>query len=71
MHTTTVEELFRQAQQLPPDERRRLAHLLLAPPDARPLGEQLRTARARIVASGVPLLDEPGVAAEVAERRGD
>lgn len=73
--TVTVEELYQQAQQLSAEERRRLALLLIEPPasgSSEPtLGERLRTIRARIVASGAPLLDEAGLAAEVAERRGE
>jgi hypothetical protein len=73
--TVTVEELYQQAQQLSAEERRRLALLLVEPPasaSSEPtLGERLRTIRARIVASGAPLFDEAGLAAEVAERRGE
>jgi hypothetical protein len=36
-----------------------------------PLGRRLRSIRAEIVASGAPLLDRTGLAAEVAERRGE
>jgi hydroxyacyl-ACP dehydratase HTD2-like protein with hotdog domain len=73
--TVTVEELYQQAQQLSAEERRRLALLLVKmsqPAISQPsLGEQLREIRARIVASGEPLLDEERLSAEVAERRGE
>lgn len=73
--TVTVEELYQQAQQLSAEERRRLALLLVEVPQtaiAQPsLGEQLRAIRARIIASGEPLLDEEALSAEVAERRGE
>jgi hypothetical protein len=73
--TVTVEELYQQAQQLSTNERRRLALLLVELPapasSESSLGEQLRAIRARIVASGEPLLDEEALAVEVAERRGE
>jgi hypothetical protein len=72
--TVTVEELYQQAQQLSAEERRCLALLLVElPASVSPeptLGERLRTIRARIVASGAPLLNEAGLAGEVTERRG-
>lgn len=73
--TVTVEELYQQAQQLSAEERRHLASLIVELPASASrepsLGERLRTIRAHIVASGAPLLDEAGLAAEVAERRGE
>lgn len=71
----TVEELYQQAQHLSPEERQRLALLLVAPPSPTapmsPLGERLRAIRAKVVASGEPLLDEAALEAEIAERRGE
>lgn len=71
----TVEELYQQAQQLSPEERHRLALLLVgSPAPAAPdssLGERLRAIRARIVAQGEPLLDEAALEAEIAGRRGE
>jgi hypothetical protein len=73
--SVTVEELYQQAQQLSPEERQRLALLLVAPPapatPPSPLGERLRAIRAKVVASGEPLLDEAALEAEIAERRGE
>ena len=73
--TVTVEELYQQAQQLSAEERRRLALLLVEVSQPAisqlSLGEQLRAIRARIIASGEPLLDEETLSAEVAERRGE
>lgn len=70
----TVEELYQQAQQLSPEQRRGLVRFLVAVPEsATPearLGERLRAIRAKIVASGEPLLDEAALEAEIAERRG-
>jgi hypothetical protein len=73
--TITVEELYEQAQGLTPEERQRLALLLVSPlipvtPEPT-LGERLRAIRARIVASGEPLLDEAALEAEIADRRGE
>jgi hypothetical protein len=71
----TVEELYRQAQQLSPEERRKLVEMLAAPAGlasaSAPLAERLRAVRERIVASGEPLLSWSEIAAEVAERRGE
>lgn len=71
----TVEELYRQAQQLSPEERRKLVEMLAAPARpasaSAPLAERLRAVRERIVASGEPLLSWSEIAAEVAERRGE
>jgi hypothetical protein len=73
--TITVEELYRQAQQLSPEERRKLGAMLVAPtgptPATVPLVDRLRAVRERIVASGEPLLNWSEIAAEVAERRGE
>lgn len=73
--TVTVEELYQQAQQLSVEERRRLALMLVEvsqPTISQPsVGEQLRALRARIIASGEPLLDEETLAAEVVTRRGE
>jgi hypothetical protein len=71
----TVEELYEQAQRLSPEERQRLALLLVSPPipvtQEPTLGERLRAIRARIVASGEPLLDETALSGETADRRGE
>jgi hypothetical protein len=68
----TVEELYKQAQVLPLAERRRLGQLLVTEtPEKRQLAEKLRAARARIVASGDPLLDWQSLETELAERRGE
>jgi hypothetical protein len=72
MMAVTVEELYEQAKALSPAERRRLATLLSQP--LVPMGtlaEQLRAARAQIVATGEPLLDWQAIVRERRERGGE
>lgn len=76
----TVESAMRIIRQLPRSERARLIALVateLVEPEAvapggeiSPLGAKLWALRREIEASGVVLLDDEGLQAEIAERRG-
>jgi hypothetical protein len=78
--TITLDQVQPLVDQLTPGEKARLIEHLTAqltkeailpePPESQ-LGRQLRSLRAAIVASGVPLLDRHQLAAEVTERRGE
>lgn len=81
-----LQEVLKQVEQLAPEDQRELIRRVterlaavpvanhpseLLPQGDSPLGQKLRAIRARIVESGIPLLNDAELEHEVAKRRGD